>query len=78
MRVAALDAVEQPDRIETVGIGDSVNGAPLLAMVDHPILVQKPDGSYDPDIQIPGLIRAPGIGPAGLNKAVLALLDRVA
>jgi mannosyl-3-phosphoglycerate phosphatase len=68
---------EQPERIETVGIGDSVNDAPLLAIVDHPILVQKPDGSYDPDIQIPGLIRAPGIGPAGWNEAVLALLDRV-
>jgi mannosyl-3-phosphoglycerate phosphatase len=65
---------EQAERIETVGIGDSINDAPLLAMVDYPILVQKPDGSYDPDIHLPGIIRAPGIGPVGWNEAVLDLL----
>lgn len=37
------------ERIETIAIGDSINDAPLLAMVDYPFLVQKPDGSYDPD-----------------------------
>jgi mannosyl-3-phosphoglycerate phosphatase len=62
------------DRIVTVGIGDSVNDAPLLAVVDRPILVQKADGSYDPDIHIPGMIRAPGIGPIGWNHAVQELL----
>lgn len=67
----------RPERIETIGIGDSVNDAPLLAVVDYPILVQKPDGSYDPDIHVPGMIRAPGIGPVGWNAAVLALLDQI-
>lgn len=62
-----------PD-IETIGIGDSLNDLPLLLTVDHPILVQKPDGSYDPDINLPNLIRAPGIGPIGWNHAVLDLL----
>lgn len=65
------------ERIETIGIGDSINDAPLLAMVDYPILVQKPDGSYDPDIHVPGLIRAPGIGPVGWNAAVLALIEEM-
>jgi len=65
------------ERIETVGIGDSINDASLLAMVDYPILVQKPDGSYDPDIQLSGMIRAPGIGPVGWNEAVLELLAKV-
>jgi len=64
----------QAERIETVGIGDSINDAPLLAMVDYPILVQQPDGSYDPDIHLSGMIRAPGIGPVGWNEAVLELL----
>jgi mannosyl-3-phosphoglycerate phosphatase len=68
---------ETPGRIETIGIGDSVNDAPLLAMVDHPILIQKPDGTYDPDIQVPGMIRAGGIGPAGWNQAVLSLLGQI-
>ena len=68
---------KQAERIETVGIGDSINDASLLAMVDYPILVQKPDGSYDPDIHLSGMIRAPGIGPAGWNNAVLDLLAQV-
>jgi mannosyl-3-phosphoglycerate phosphatase len=67
----------QVELIETVGIGDSINDAPLLAMVDYPILVQKPDGSYDPDIHLSGMIRAPGIGPVGWNEAVLELLAQV-
>jgi mannosyl-3-phosphoglycerate phosphatase len=58
----------------TLGLGDSRNDLPLLASVDRPILVQKPDGSYEPAIQIPHLIRAPGIGPAGWNGALLKLL----
>ena len=67
----------QEERIETVGIGDSINDAPLLAMVDYPILVQKPDGSYDSDIHLSGMIRAPGIGPVGWNDAILELLAQV-
>ena len=65
-----------PDDIETIGIGDSLNDLPLLLTVDHPVLVQKQDGSYDPDINLPNLIRAPGIGPAGWNQAVLELLKQ--
>lgn len=64
-----------PD-FETIGIGDSLNDLPLLLTVDHPILVQKPDGSYDPDINIPNLIRAPGVGPIGWNHAVQRLLEQ--
>lgn len=64
----------QRDRVESVGIGDSINDAPLLAMVDHPILVQKPNGSYDPDIHVSGMINARGIGPAGWNDAMLNFL----
>ena len=67
----------QAERIETIGIGDSINDAPLLAMVDYPILVQKPDGSYDQDIQLSGLIYAQGIGPVGWNEAVLKLLAQI-
>jgi mannosyl-3-phosphoglycerate phosphatase len=62
------------ERIETVGIGDSITDASFLATVDHPILVQKPDGSYDPDVHIAGMTRAHGIGPVGWNHAVQALL----
>ena len=59
----------------TIGIGDSLNDLPMLQVVDRPVLVQKPDGSYDADIVLPDLIRAPGIGPAGWNAAVLDLFS---
>ena len=66
----------QTDRVESIGIGDSINDSALLAVVDHPILVQKPDGSFDPDIHLPQLTRAPGIGPEGWNAAILDLLNQ--
>ncbi|WP_447978930.1 HAD-IIB family hydrolase [Candidatus Nitrospira bockiana] len=60
--------------IVTVGVGDSLNDLPLLSVVDYPILVQRPDGSYDPAVHVPRLHRAGGIGPAGWNSALLSLL----
>ena len=68
----------QPHEVETVGIGDSLNDLPLLLAVDHPVLVQKPDGSYDREIDVPQLIHAPGIGPVGWNHAILDLLNLAA
>jgi mannosyl-3-phosphoglycerate phosphatase len=64
----------QPDPVESVGIGDSIADVPLLAVVDHPILVQKPDGSFDTDVLLPRLVRTRGIGPAAWKEAVLRLL----
>lgn len=58
----------------TIGVGDSANDLPLLAAVDRPILVQKPDGSYDPTVTRPDLVKAPGIGPSGWNRAILDCL----
>lgn len=62
------------DAILTVAIGDSLNDLPMLALADQPVLVQQPDGSYDPEVQLPNLIRAPGIGPVGWNRAIFGLL----
>lgn len=64
----------QGEGLTTIAIGDSLNDLPMLAVADRPILVQRPGGSYDPDVQLANLIRAPGIGPAGWNQAVLDLL----
>ncbi len=58
----------------TIGIGDSLNDLPMLAVVDYPILVQKQDFSYDPDVQLPHLIRADGVGPVGWNRSLMDLL----
>ncbi len=68
---------ERSADVKTIGIGDSPNDLSMLAVVDHPVVVQKPDGSYDPSIHLPNLIHAPGIGPVGWNRAVLDLLRRL-
>ena len=60
--------------VESVAIGESINDVPLLAAVDHPILAQKPDGSFDTGVLLPRLVRTRGTGPAGWNDAVLKLL----
>jgi len=60
--------------IATVAIGDSLNDVPMLKRVDYPVVVQKPDGSYDPRISLPNLIKAAGAGPVGWNKAVTEIL----
>lgn len=62
------------ETVESVGIGDGVHEIPLLTVVDHPILVQKPDGSFDGDVQVPRLVRTRGTGATGWNDAVLKLL----
>jgi len=60
--------------LTTLALGNSLNDLPMLAVVDTPILVQSPDGSYAAGIDLPRLIRAPAPGPAGWNQAVLSLL----
>ncbi len=64
--------------IVTIGLGDSPNDLPMLECMDYPVLVQRPDGSYDPAISLRNLIRAEGIGPSGWNNAVVALVRQIA
>jgi mannosyl-3-phosphoglycerate phosphatase len=59
--------------IRTLGIGDNYNDVPMLAKVDQPVLVQKPDGVWA-DIDLPNIYKAEGIGPQGWVKAVAGLL----
>jgi mannosyl-3-phosphoglycerate phosphatase len=49
----------------------------MLEGVDFPVCVQKHDGIYDPQIDMPKLIRADGIGPEGWNNALIELLPRI-
>lgn len=63
--------------VTTVGIGDSLNDLPFLLAVDRPALVKKKTGKHDERINIPGLVRTQGIGPAGWNEAVMALLGEL-
>lgn len=64
-------------RQRSVGLGDSANDLPMLAVVDAPIAVQKPNGGYDREIlkKLPRIVRAPAPGPEGWNAAVLQILQ---
>jgi len=62
-------------KLQSIAIGDSYNDLPMLQKVDIPVLVQKPKGIFDKKISsLTDFIRAPGIGPEGWNKALLAIL----
>jgi mannosyl-3-phosphoglycerate phosphatase len=60
--------------ITSIALGDSPSDAPMLRMVDCPVLVQKDDGTYDENVKVPKLIKAEGIGPEGWKRAVMKLL----
>lgn len=68
-------AQEKGREILTIGIGDSLNDLPLLPVIDRPILLQRPDGSFDPSVQLPNLCYAAGIGPIGWNEAMRTTLN---
>ncbi|MBI3995908.1 MAG: mannosyl-3-phosphoglycerate phosphatase [Nitrospirae bacterium] len=62
-------------KLSTVALGDSPNDLPMLAVVNYPILVRRPDGRHDETMRLPHLVHADGIGPVGWNSAVLKLLN---
>ena len=66
---------ETHPELKTVALGDSFNDLPMLRAADIPILVQKPGGVYDRQIDLPNLRCAPGVGPIGWNTALLMILS---
>jgi mannosyl-3-phosphoglycerate phosphatase len=63
--------------IVSIVLGDSPTDIPMLARADYPVLVRKDDGTYDERVQVPGLMRAQGIGPEGWNTAVREILEKL-
>ncbi len=59
--------------VYTVGIGDSLNDAEMLATVDSPILVQTATNRWS-RLKIKNLKRVVGIGPEGWARAASELL----
>lgn len=59
--------------IRTIGLGDSGNDLPMLRLVDRPILMPKPDGSFDLEVTavMPDIPRAPGPGSHAWGTVVL-------
>lgn len=61
-------------RIISIGLGDALNDLPMLQEVDRPVLIPKDDGTYDQEVDVPGLYRARGAGPVGWNQALLDIV----
>ena len=62
-----------------IGLGDSENDLGLLENMDVPILMAKPDGTFDPIImrRMPSVKRALA-GPAGWLQIVSTILHQQA
>ncbi|MEM9676062.1 MAG: HAD hydrolase family protein, partial [Bacteroidota bacterium] len=50
--------------VETIGLGDSANDIPLLAVVDRGYLVQKPGGKWSETTE-PNITKIDKVGPEG-------------
>ena len=59
-------------RIVTIALGDSGNDLPMFRLVDRPILIPKPDGSFASEVTqaMPRIRRAKKPGPEGWAAAV--------
>jgi len=62
------------DRLITLGLGDAENDFVMLKVVDIPVLIPKPDGSFA-SMDILGLRKAPYPGSRGWGAAVTEILD---
>jgi mannosyl-3-phosphoglycerate phosphatase len=60
--------------LQTAALGDSLNVLPMLAAVDIPVLLPKPDGRYDPSVKLDGLFFAKDSGPRGWCDSVLEII----
>ena len=60
--------------VTTYGLGDSRNDEAMLAAVDHPYLVQRPDNSWI-DLQLVQAKGLMGVGPEGFTKLVNQILN---
>jgi mannosyl-3-phosphoglycerate phosphatase len=67
---------QKSKHLKSIALGDSLNDLPMLEVVDYPVLVQKPDGSYDSSVILKNLILASGRGPSGWCDAVFELLNK--
>jgi mannosyl-3-phosphoglycerate phosphatase len=73
MKLARLFA-KHGQRIITVGIGDSPNDLSMLSVVYVPLLVQRPDKTWQ-KLSISGVKNVDGIGPVGWTNAMKLLFS---
>jgi predicted mannosyl-3-phosphoglycerate phosphatase (HAD superfamily) len=69
----AVRAFLQGRSAQSWAVGDAPNDGPMLAAVEHPYLVRRPDGSWT-SLDVAGVTRVRGIGPAGFVEVAQRLL----
>ena len=66
---------EEWSDIVTIGLGDSINDASMLAAVDQPFLVQKPNGHWQ-NMEQQSVTKVPAVGPRGWRLVVESLFEK--
>ncbi len=56
------------DNVKFFGVGDSQNDSTMLRLMDVPMLVQGPEGTWS-DLNVKNIIKIPAIGPNGWKFA---------
>jgi mannosyl-3-phosphoglycerate phosphatase family protein len=76
LRVLLAAHAKEGRHFTTVGLGDAGNDLAMLAAVDRPVIVPRPDGTLDSRLAsaLPVAERAPAPGPGGWNAAMLVIL----
>lgn len=69
-----LFQADSHDRITTVALGDAENDIVMLRVVDIPVLIPKPDGTYE-NVKLDGLRKAPYSGSRGWGAAIIKILN---
>jgi len=64
------------DNVKFFGVGDSQNDSTMLRLMDVPMLVQGPEGTWS-DLNVKNVIKIPAIGPSGWKFAYNEVMGRL-
>jgi mannosyl-3-phosphoglycerate phosphatase len=64
------------DNVKFFGVGDSQNDSTMLRLMDVPMLVQGPEGTWS-NLNVKNIIRIPAIGPNGWKFAYNKVMGRL-
>jgi mannosyl-3-phosphoglycerate phosphatase len=65
--------------VVSAGLGDSANDVSFLSQVDHPVLIRRPDGSWNSTVlsEMPAIKTSREPGPRGWSECVEGILRKI-